>query len=585
MLPQIRYLGGESMQALARSDVFLFANFRLDRPRGGLFRRGEDGAEISVALGSRALDILAVLIERTGELVTKDEISAAVWQGAVVEDSNLTVHIAALRRILDKDRAQGSCIQTVVGRGYRFVAEVVRLDAEGAAHAWVSEVTTLRSIGDAHPLGPAASRQFRSHGHPAPAIIRPSPDQGLTDVTGPPHLSIVVLPFADLSDCADRQLFADRITDDLTTGLSRFTSTVVTSRTTASTCRNKSLDMRQIGQELGVRYVLEGSVQSFSSHIRVNTRLIDAKTDAHLWADQFDRDPADPFAVQDEVGKRIEVRVYQELITRESSRSTENPDALDFILRGRAAQRRFDRDYYAETIGFFDRALAIDPQCAEGQAWLADALARRVIDEMTDAAPGDISRATGLAAQAVAGSPRSACAHSALGQVLCAQNRYQEAITAFEAARAINPAWPHLYGFLSDCKLWTGSVADAISLVERAIRINPRDPWVATWYWKLGRLHLMQSNTNEAIAWLEQARSANPQLPGVHAMLASAYALNDEINRAAPELTEARALNPDGRYSSMSRLKEIGYFGVPKIRAMLEATYFAGLRKAGMREE
>ena len=204
---------------------------------------------------------------------------------------------------------------------------------------------------------------------------------------------------------------------------------------------------------------------------------------------------------------------------------------------------------------------------------------------MTDAAPVDISRATGLATQAVAGSPRSACAHSALGQVLCAQNRYQEAITAFEVARAINPAWPHLYGFLSDCKLWTGSVAHAISLVERAIRINPRDPWVATWYWKLGRLHLMQSSTNEAIGWLEQARCANPQLPGVHAMLASAYAFNGEINRAASELAEARALNPDGRYSSMSRLKEIGYFGVPKIRGMLEATYFTGLRKAGMQEE
>jgi TolB-like protein/DNA-binding winged helix-turn-helix (wHTH) protein len=275
---------------------------------GGLFRRGEDGAEVPVALGSRALDILAVLLDRRGDLVTKDEITAAVWQGAVVEDSNLTVHIAALRRVLDKERAQGSWIQTVVGRGYRFVAEVVRLDAEGTTDARVSGVTTPRSNGDAQRVGRAASRQFQSHGHPAPAIIRPSPDQGRTDVTGPPHLSIVVLPFADLSDCANWQLFADRITDDLTTGLSRFTSTVVTSRTTASTYRNKSLDTRQIGQELGVRYVLEGSIHRFPSHIRVNTRLIDAKTDAHLWADQFDRDPVDPFAVQDEVGKRIEVR-------------------------------------------------------------------------------------------------------------------------------------------------------------------------------------------------------------------------------------------------------------------------------------
>jgi adenylate cyclase len=115
--------------------------------------------------------------------------------------------------------------------------------------------------------------------------------------------------------------------DDLTTGLSRFTSMVVTSRTTAATYRNKPVDSIQIGRELGVRYVLEGSVHRFPSHIRVNTRPIDAQADAHLWADQFDRDPADPFAVQDEIGKRTEVRVYQELITRESSRPTERPDA------------------------------------------------------------------------------------------------------------------------------------------------------------------------------------------------------------------------------------------------------------------
>ena len=169
--------------------------------------------------------------------------------------------------------------------------------------------------------------------------------------------------------------------------------------------------------------------------------------------------------------------------------------------------------------------------------------------------------------------------------MLCAQNRYQEAIPAFETARAINPAWPHLFGFLSDCKLWTGSVAPAIPLLEQAIRINPRDGWVATWYWKLGRLHLVQSRSNEAIVWLEKARRANPQLPAVHAMLASAYALNGEINRAAAELAEARRLNRDGRYASLSRLQRTGYFGVPEIRALFEATYFAGLRKAGMPEE
>jgi TolB-like protein/Tfp pilus assembly protein PilF len=556
------------MQALVAADIFLFADFRLDRRSGGLFRRGEDGAEVPIALGSRALDILALLLARCGELITKDEITAAVWQGAVVEESNLTVQIAALRRILDAGRAQGSCIQTVVGRGYRFVGEVKRLDAKGASGAPVTC--------DAAPL-------------PTPAIMRPSttliPDQSRSDTASAPHLSIVVLPFADFSDRPDRRHFADRITDDLTTGLSRFTSMVVTSRTTAATYRNKPFDARQIGRELGVRYVLEGSVQRFPNHIRVNARLIDARTDSHLWAGQFDRDPADPFAVQDEIGKRSEVRVYHELLSWEGSRPTEHPDALEYILRGRAAQIPFDRDNYAEAIGFFDQALAVDPHSAEAQGWLADALARRALDEMTDAAAADISRATGLATQAVAASPRSAFSHSAQGQVLCAQNRYKEAIPAFETARAINPAWPHVYGFLSDCKLWNGSVADAIPLVEQAIRISPRDAWVATWYSKIGRLHLLQSRTNEAIAWLEKARRANPQRPSVHAMLASTYALDGELERAAAELAEARGLSRDGRYSSLSRLQRIGYFGVPEVQTLFEATFFSGLRKAGMPDE
>src|SRR6202011_1186779 len=124
----------------------------------------------------------------------------------------------------------------------------------------------------------------------------------------------------------------------------------------------------------------------------------------------------------------------------------------------------FDRDICAEAIGLFDRAFALDPRSAEAQGWLADALARRVLDEMADTAAIDISRAAGLAAQAVLASPRSAFSHSAQGQVLCAQGRYTEAIPKFETATAINPGWPHVYAFLSDCKLWTGSIPDAIPL-------------------------------------------------------------------------------------------------------------------------
>jgi adenylate cyclase len=465
---------------------------------------------------------------------------------------------------------------------------VARLDAEEASEAPVIGDTAPLPVRDARP---AASGPFRTRGLPAPAIVRPSTpsiaDQSRPETAAAPHLSIVVLPFINFSDRPDRQHFAERITDDLTTDLSRFTSMVVTSRTTASTYRNKPADAKQIGRELGVRFILEGSVQRFPNHLRINVQLIDARTDAHLWAERFDRDPANPLRVQDEIAKRTDVALYHQLVWAEVLRPTEHPDALEYVLRGRAAldlRGQAAHDDYAEAIGHFDRALALDRQSAQAQGWLADALARRALDGLTETCAADISRAARLAAQALAASPRSAFSHSAQGQVLCAQGRYKEAVLAFEMASAINPGWPHLCGFLSDCKLWTGSIADAIPLVEQAIRISPRDPWLATWYSKIGRVHLVQSRTHEAIVWLERARHVDPQLPGVHAMLASAYALTGEMERALTELAKAQRLSRDGRYSSLSRLQNIGYFGVPEIRALFEATYFAGLRKAGMPE-
>jgi adenylate cyclase len=138
---------------------------------------------------------------------------------------------------------------------------------------------------------------------------------------------------------------------------------------------------------------------------------------------------------------------------------------------------------------------------------------------------------------------------------------------------------------LGQCKLLTGSIEEAIPLVERAIRLSPRDQNLALFYSEIGKVHLLQSRTQEAILWFEKARSANPEFPYVHAYLASVYALEGDTERAAAELTEARRLSRDGRYSSLARLRAVGYWGVPKVRALFEATYFAGLRKAGMPEE
>src|SRR6266446_2715667 len=218
-----------------------------------------------------------------------------------------------------------------------------------------------------------------------------------------PRLSIVVLPFTNLSGDREQQYFADGITEDLTTDLSRLADMFVISRNTAFTYRNKPVDTKQIGRELGVRYVLEGSVRRSGNQLRITAQLIDAATDAHLWAERFDRDTGDLFALQTEITGRLANALGVELIAAEAARPTEHPGALDYILRGRAARLRPNsREVYAEAISLFEQALALDPQSVEAQSLLASCLVSRVLNGLTDSAAADIARTEELADRALA---------------------------------------------------------------------------------------------------------------------------------------------------------------------------------------
>jgi len=242
------------------------------------------------------------------------------------------------------------------------------------------------------------------------------------------------------------------------------------------------------------------------------------------------------------------------------------------------------RGKFAEAISLFERALALDPQSVAAQSWLALSLACRVINQMTDTTAADIARTQILVGQALAASPRSATVHFAKGEVLRAQKRYDEAIPEYERVLAFDRNSVSALVALGHCKLMSGSIEELIPLMERAIRLSPRDPQIAVMYYRIGEVHLLQSRNDEAISWLEKARSANLELEYVHTFLASAYALKGETERAAAELAEARRLVGDDRYSTIAHLKA-GYLGVPKIRALFEATYLVGLRKAGIPEE
>jgi len=434
------------MEALATGEMFLFEGFRLDRR--GLFQWDEREVFVAVAIGSRALDVLRVLVKANGDLVSKDEIMAAVWPRTVVEDNNLTVQIAALRRILDRGRADGSCIQTVAGRGYRFAPVVTR-------HAGDSTISLTRV-----------------------SVVGTRP---------PPPLSIVVLPFTNLNSDPDQEYFADGLTDDLTTDLSRISGSVVIARGTAFTYKGKAVDAKEVGRELSVRYVLEGSVRRSGNRVRVNSQLVDAETDAHLWAERFDRDIGDLFALQDEITSRIANSLGVELIAAEAARPTEHPDVLDYILRGRAVLLKpRTRDTCREAINSFEHALALDPQSVEAQSRLAAVLVVRVLNGVADSSTADLARAETLVDQVLAASSRNAFAHYVKGHVLLALKRWEEAIPEYEAALALDHNLVAALHGLAWCKLYAGSIGEVTPLVEQAIRLSPRDPGIGHCYDLIG---------------------------------------------------------------------------------------------------
>lgn len=626
------------MDALNSSDMLLLGAFRFDRRSCELFHL-DSGAHIQI--GSRALGVLGALVERAGDLVPKDEIMKAVWPETVVEDGNLTVHISTLRRVLDAGRLERSCIQTVSGRGYRFVGAVRQnnlhapsgiesLEAHNGRtrpslsivvppfakrsndREWQytrsAEAIPALPRAEAESAFPATRASFSRRPVVAVALagvliiaggvwwlrtlqMMPSATVPATPVAAAvlpaPRLSIVVLPFANLSDDREHQHFIDGITADLTADVSLIPGSLVISRNTASTYKGKMVEAKQIGRELGVRYVLEGSVRRSGSQVRHNVQLIDAENNAHLWAERSDRDIGDLFARQNEIAGRLANSLHLTLIRSEASRPIDDPGAQDYRFRARAAAfKPSSREKYAEAIDLFERALAIDPQLPPStKSGLAVQYTGRVLDEMTDTAAADIARAEELIGQALAAAPHSPDAHHAKGQLLRVQRRCAEAISEFETGLAYNRNNIGAFNQIAGCKILLGLTDEAIPLLEQALLLSPQDPQIQMVYFRFGQARLLQSRTEDAIVWLAKSRSAHPTYPFVHAWLAAAYGLKGETVHAAAELAEARRLGGEGSMSSIARLRADSRFETPAGHILRDATYFTGLRKAGVPEE
>jgi TolB-like protein/class 3 adenylate cyclase/Flp pilus assembly protein TadD len=366
-----------------------------------------------------------------------------------------------------------------------------------------------------------------------------------------PRLSIVVLPFANLSSDPEQEYFSDGITEDLTTDLSRIPGSFVIARNTAFTYKGKAIDAKRIGRELGVRYALEGSVRRSGSQIRINTQLIDAETGAHLWAERFDCESGDLFQIQDEVTRRIASGLGIELIEAESERvmreRPSNPDAVDLTLQARALANKPSSPERNEQIRrLCEQALAIDPQNVDALLCLAGSCVSAAINLWLGERDEFLGRAHDAVGRALAIDPRNARAFLLKSQVFAYdtefdyRGRIEEAINAAETAIALDANFAGAYSWLGRLYAKAGSPEQTAALVQRAQRLSPRDPPAL---YDVGTSQLQMGRYDEAIATLRRSVVANPSLTMSWANLTAAYLGAGRESEARNALIEWRRLD------------------------------------------
>jgi TolB-like protein len=486
--------GDGGMDALATADVFLFEGCRLDRR--GLSRRDQSGAFVPIPIGSRALEILSVLVERAGDLVSRDEITNAVWPRTIVEGSNLPVQIAALRRILDERRAGGSCIQTVPGRGYRLTAAVTRASAE---------------------------------------VVLPLPDKP----------SIVVLPFANMNGDPEQDYFADGMVEEVITALSRIRWLFVIACNSSFTYKGQAIDVRQVGRELGVRYVLEGAVRKAGGRVRITAQLIDALNGTHLWADRFDGSLEDVFDLQDKVASSVAGVIEPALQAAETARSATRPTAdltaYDLYLRA-YAMFFSSAQLIPEALRLLERAIERDPHYGPALAWAAVCCHRMCTDgSSTDLVVDRRNGADfGRRALQVAGDDPNTLANAALALSYFGED-IDTMIALVDRALALNPSFARGWYIGGIIRLMAGQPDRAIECGEAALRLSPRGRFGQV-FTMIGAGLLFSRRFDEALPKLLLSIQDDPTFPQAHRYLAACYAHMGRLSEAREVVTRLRSI-------------------------------------------
>ncbi len=408
-------------------------------------------------------------------------------------------------------------------------------------------------------------------------------DSAMPSPTSAPRLSIVVLPFANIGGDPEQDYFVDGVTESLTTDLSRIRGSLVIGRHTAFTFKGKAVDLKQIGRELNVRYVLEGSVQRSGNRLRVNAQLIDAETGNHLWAERFDKPVADLFDMQDEIVSRLANTLNTQLIEAEAQRAERSlhPDAMDLYFQGMAWFNKGPTpEYMAQAGGFFERALALDPKNIEALVGTARVNFASGANVLTDDRAARLAAAETAAIKALSLTPQHARAHMYLGAVHILTDRAAQGIAECEQALALDRNLAIAHGFIGLAKLSIGRGAETEAHVQEAFRLSPRDTFAFLWMLFAGLAKSQLGADAEAVAWFRRCIEANRNYPLAHFHLAAALARLGSLEEAGAAAQAGLALDPG---FTLRRLRAMPPSGNPTYLAGARRIY-EGLRIAGVPE-
>ncbi|MCS3841451.1 TolB-like protein [Pseudomonas sp. JAI111] len=529
---------------------FVFEDYVLDDKRRELTLRGQ-----AVAVGPQVFDLLLLFVNNPDRVISKDELLKAVWNGRIVSESTITSHINALRKAIGDTGEEQRLVRTVARKGYRFVGQI---KAGGTGE------TQQRDQPD---IDERAST---------------NPNEMPTSLVLPDKPSITVLPFQNLSGDPEQEYFADGIVEDIIAALSRMRWLFVIARNSSFTYKGRTVDAKGISQELGVRYVLEGSVRKCGNKVRITGQLIDATSGTHIWAERFEGALNDIFELQDQITQNVVGAIAPQLeraeIERAKRKPTESLDAYDYYLRAMAKLHNGTREALDQALPLFYKSIELDPEFASAYGMAAWCYFWRKLNGWMTDRTLEIAEGVRLARLAVSLGRDDAVALTRGGHALShLAGEVDGGIALLDRARLLNPnlapAW-FLGGILRALR---GETDAAIEHLTHAVRLSPLDPEMFRMQVGMAFAHFFAGRFDSTTQWAEKALGNLPSFLAPVALLAASHALSGRMDKARLAMQRLRELDPSLR---LSNLKD----WLPIQRPEDFMRFADGLRLAGLPE-